>query len=129
LRKQAKECGFFKREGAIEASAFFDMLLYCANRNENSNLSFMSLYQERCHGTVVSRTAINNRFNDACELFVAAVLSEILRERYKVDACLRGKSICRVQPCPYQRLDQIPASGLAERRFFPVWEAVPEKRE
>jgi hypothetical protein len=59
------------------------MLLYCANRPENSSLSFMSSHLELRHNTVVSRTAINKRFNDACEVFVAAVLGEILRERYK----------------------------------------------
>jgi hypothetical protein len=83
LQKLARECGFFKRKGLIEADAFFDMLLYCANRPENSSLAFMSSHLERCHDTVVSRTAINNRFNDGCELFVGAVLSEVLRERYK----------------------------------------------
>jgi hypothetical protein len=83
LQKLARECGFFKRKGVIDVDAFFDLLLYCANRPENSSLSFMSTHLERCHDTVVSRTAINKRFNDACEVFVASVLSEILRERYK----------------------------------------------
>jgi hypothetical protein len=54
LQKRARECGFFKHKDLIDADAFFDLLLYCANRTENSSLSFMSSNLERCHDTVVS---------------------------------------------------------------------------
>lgn len=42
----------------------------------------MSSRLEINHGIKVSKTAIDNRFNDHCQTFIGAVLGEILRERY-----------------------------------------------
>ncbi len=82
LQKLAVRCGFYKRKGSIDVSSFFDMLLHCANRTDHSSLSFMSFHLERSDGIVVSRTAIDKRFNENCLEFIRAVLGQILRERY-----------------------------------------------
>jgi hypothetical protein len=89
----AKECGFCCRERTIDVHTFFDMLLYCANRQSASSLSFMSSRLQQCYGIEVSKQAIDKRFNENCVKFVRGVFGEVLRDRYKECLCAYGDDI------------------------------------
>jgi hypothetical protein len=89
----AKVCGFCCRERTIDAYAFFDVLLYCANRESESSLSFMATRLQERHGIEVSKQAIDKRFNEKCVKFVSLVLGEVLRDRYKECLCAYGDTI------------------------------------
>jgi hypothetical protein len=119
LLAEAKACGFCSRERTIDVYAFFDILLYCANRESPVSLSFMATRLQERHGIEVSKTAVDKRFNDNCVKFTGLVLAKILRERYREYLCVYGDEIF----LPFKRIRikdstrfQLPA---AMREDFP----------
>jgi hypothetical protein len=96
----AKECGFCCRERTIDVHAFFDMLLYCANRQSESSLAFISTRFQQCYGIEVSKQAIDKRFNENCVKFVKRVFGEVIHDRYKECLCAYGDDIF----LPYHRV-------------------------
>jgi hypothetical protein len=72
----------------LSAEAFLDMLLYCANRQESSSLSFQSVWLSVERGVTIKKQSLDERFNGRAVEFVKSVLMEFMEGRYRTFAPL-----------------------------------------
>lgn len=66
----------------MSPETFFDLLFHTVSQTESKSLSYMVSLLRSDFGVSISKQSLSERFNSKSEIFVRAVLSEVLQEEF-----------------------------------------------
>ena len=88
LNKLAREAEFVQREGKLNGSLFFDLIVFHCEDLKSQSLNDLSVTLKDKHGVEITKQSLHERFNKYAMAFLKEALEKMLQKQLNVSSTL-----------------------------------------